>query len=192
MPTITIEDADDAHADRAPPSCGRCRSAGWRSRPPDDLPERRDEARRIAAEVGQQEHRSALDAAGTGDRRTPSAARREAVLARLRDADDLHPRSIAVVQAKALADRILVRPVVLRELLVDDGDARRVGGIGRAERRGPEESAGPSCRSSPRRRWRRERSRCPSPPGTESLPARSSTGSGQSVHRHRTRSARPT
>ena len=34
---------------------------------------------------------------------------------------------VAVDQPEALADRILVRPVVLRELLVDDRDARRVG-----------------------------------------------------------------
>ena len=37
------------------------------------------------------------------------------------------PRVVSRRQAKPLADRILIRPVVLRELLVHDGDARRVG-----------------------------------------------------------------
>ena len=57
----------------------------------------------------------------------------EAVLARLRDTDDLHPGPRAVVQTKTLADRILPGPVALRDHLVHDGDLRRAGGIGRAE-----------------------------------------------------------
>ena len=54
-------------------------------------------------------------------------------LRRLRDADNLHPRSVAVVQAKTLAQGILPGPVVLGELLVDDRHPGRVSGIGRAE-----------------------------------------------------------
>ena len=47
---------------------------------------------------------------------------------------------LGVVQSKALAERILIRPVVLGELLVDDGDARRVDGILDAEVRVPREA----------------------------------------------------
>ena len=44
-------------------------------------------------------------------------------LAVLHDADDFQPGVLAVRRAEALADRILVRPVVLRHELVDDRDA---------------------------------------------------------------------
>ena len=45
--------------------------------------------------------------------------------------------------AKALADRILIRPVVLRELLVHDRDARRVDVVVDAEVAALEEASCP-------------------------------------------------
>ena len=63
-----------------------------------------------------------------GRRRGPAA-----VLDRARDADDLDGLAVGAIEANALAHRIGARPVVLRELLVDDGHARRRRGVGRAE-----------------------------------------------------------
>src|SRR4051812_39611547 len=45
---------------------------------------------------------------------------------RLRDADHLDRRAGAVVEPDMLADGVGVGPVVPRELLVDDDDARRI------------------------------------------------------------------
>ena len=55
------------------------------------------------------------------------------ILDRLRDADDLDRRAGAAIEPDAFAHRVGVRPVVFRELLVDDGDTRRIRGIGRQE-----------------------------------------------------------
>ena len=53
----------------------------------------------------------------------------EDAFARLGEPDDLDPRVVLVDESKPLADRILTWPVMPGELLVDDGDARRVDGI---------------------------------------------------------------
>jgi hypothetical protein len=51
-----------------------------------------------------------------------------------RHADDLHRLAVAAAglspqKADALAHRVGLRPVAVRQLLVDDGDARHLGGV---------------------------------------------------------------
>src|ERR1017187_3260782 len=55
------------------------------------------------------------------------------VFDRRRDADDLHRCPGAALEADVFAHGIGALPVVARELLIDDGDARCVRGIGRQE-----------------------------------------------------------
>ena len=51
----------------------------------------------------------------------------------LGDADDLDRRAGEVIEPDAFADGVRTRPIVFRELLIDDSHLRRLGGIGRAE-----------------------------------------------------------
>ena len=103
---------------------------------PDDVLHRLDQLQRVAARPQQQHH--ARDRM-LGERHVDEVDRpveRVLVLDRLRDTDDLDRRAVRPSEPEALADRVGVRPVVLREVLVDDRDPRRVRGIG-----GPEAAA---------------------------------------------------
>jgi hypothetical protein len=53
------------------------------------------------------------------------------ILDGLRNAYNLNRRAVAAVEPDMFAHRIRTRPIVFRELLIHDGDTRRIRGIGR-------------------------------------------------------------
>src|SRR3989454_10903811 len=55
------------------------------------------------------------------------------ILDGLGDADDLDRRAGGAIEPEVFSCRVGARPIVFRELLVHDGDPRRILGIGRQE-----------------------------------------------------------
>src|SRR5215813_3883522 len=57
----------------------------------------------------------------------------ESVFSRLRHADDFEPRTAGIAQPDPLANRILLRPVLLGRCLIHYSHQARIGIIGRSE-----------------------------------------------------------
>jgi broad specificity phosphatase PhoE len=92
---------------------------------PDNLANGSNGGSGFADGLNQEQH---LPAGILGERQIKELGRRladEKVFVGLGDANNLNPPAFGVGEAEALAERVLVRPIVFDELFIDDSDQRR-------------------------------------------------------------------